>query len=358
MQYPKRTRRASRYSKGSRRFPRYSTKNRSRVWKARPRNSLKKSVAAEVRRHLRSPKLRPETKVYYSCHFANRPYLKQHPDSRKQMMMSAVRLPFWPIQSKPASMKQFLLPLTSLVPGQRPSQSAPDQRFRQDERVWIDWVRIQMDIVHRSSVRGQLFVFPNAERRNASASQYPYAFVFPNSKVADSTVPTMPTELNMYGISKSNLLGEGEEPRQIGITDGPFSYTKDNFGNQVWKTSDGEAYNAVMSRSEGRAVGDITVRVDCGPQKKKGPVCKFEFPVTSHQGQNLRYHHVDFFIKIGMWQKFKNPGNSLVEGEKPLEVFLFLDTPCVAEGDDAMDTGTTSVVDKVTGLTIEACFRY
>ena len=219
-----------------------------------------------------------------------------------------------------------------------------------------------MDIVHRSSVKGQLFVFPNAERRNASASQYPYAFVFPSSKVADSTVPTMPTELNMYGISKADLLGERKEPRQIGITDGPFSYTKDSSGNHVWKTSDGEAYNAVMSRSEGRAVGDITVRVDCGPSKKlTGPVCKFEFPVTSsHQGQNLRYHHLGFFIKIGMWQKFKNPGNSLVECEKPLEVFLFLDTPCVAEGDDAMDTGTTVIVDKlkVTGLTTEACFRY
>ena len=79
-------------------------------------------------------------------------------------------------------------------------------------------------------------------------------------------------------------------------------------------------------------------------------------PVASEQGSNMRYRHLDFFIRVGRWQKFKNPGNSLVDGENPLEIFLFLDAPGVKE-EGVMDTGSGEVGATVTNMTLEACFR-
>ena len=299
--------------------------------------------------------MRTESRVYYNCHFASWPEVKVSEEG-KRMMSKSERYLFWPIQSMAGAMKQFLIPLTSLVPSQRPSQSAPDHRFRQDDRVWIDWLRIQMDVCHNTTLRGKVFAFPNAERRNHATPDYPYMMVYP--KVRDGTVPTMPTELNLYGLSKAKLIGQSNERRQIGNTDGPFAYVRNNSGNLCWKASDGEAYTAVMSRSEGQAVGDISLRIDSGPVKKKGTVLVYDLAVNGHQGDNQRYHHLDFFIRIGKWQKFKNPGNSLVEGENPLEIFFFLDAPgAVNRVDDMEDENMVDAPCKITGLTLEACFR-
>ena len=199
-------------------------------------------------------------------------------------MSKAERYDGWPIQSVPGGLKQFL---TSLVPSQRPPQSAPDSRFRHDDRVWIDWLRIQIDVLHNTTLRGKVFVFSNAERRCCQLSEYPYAMVYLKSR--DGTVPNLPTELNL------KLLGLSNDRRQIGNTDGPFAYARNNSGNLVWKASDGEAFTAVMSRSSGQAVGDISPRVNSGPVKKKTTVLLYDLPILGEQGGNKRYHHLDFF---------------------------------------------------------------
>jgi hypothetical protein len=167
------------------------------------------------------------------------------------------------------------------------------------DKVWLDWARLQIDLFHCSTVRVEMFVFANTERRNVTKGSTAHDFVFPSSKVKDLTVPTMSTEIDLYPLTKSQLLGSGASRRHIGLTDGPFSYSRDNNGELSWKSSDETAWNAVLARTVGQPVGDISLRTDGGPSQDKGAVAKFMLSVASEQGSNMRYRHLDFFIRVG-----------------------------------------------------------
>ena len=339
-----------------RRYSRYTSSKRGKYVSAkRGRSSnIRSIVAKEVRRAVKSPRILSETKVYYKCFMSNPP--QRQKDGKLE---SDGRLPFWPLYlaGENSNLKHIMIPLTALVPTQRPITSGPDSRFRGEDKVWVDWVRIQFDLYHRSTVRGLIFAFPNAERRNASANAVPYHFVGPSPKATGGTVPNVSTEIDCYPLSTSDMNGSVQSRRQIGVTDGPFAYVKDNFGDFGWNSSDRTAWNAVISRGGGRPVGDITFRIDGGSQTTRGSVCKFILPVVGDQGNNMRYRHLDFFFRIGRWQKFKNPGNSLTDGENPLEFLVFLDSPGSAP-DASMETDNLDDLGgKVTDWSVEACFR-
>jgi len=311
-------------------------------------------VAKEVRHAVKSPKLLTETKVFYKCFMANPPTQQKDGTSVVGDTLSC-----WPLfmGGESSALKQIIVPLSSLVPCQRPTTSGPDSRFRDNDKVWIDWVRVQIDIYHRSTVRGLVFAFPNSERRNASVNALPYCFVVPSSKVSGGTVANEPTQINCYPLSTSDMDGSNSSRRQVGASDGPFAYTRNNYGDLVWNSSDGTAWNAVLSRGGGRPIGEIFSRLDSGSQTARGSACKFILPVVGEQGDNMRYRHLDFFLRIGRWQKFKNPGNSLIDSENPLELFIFLDTPSPVL-DGSMDTDTFEELGgQVTGWTVEACIR-
>lgn len=313
---------------------------------------MRSLITREVRRAVKSPKLLTETKVCYRCSLSQPLYR----DDNGKLMAGSV-LSYWPLHftGEHSSMKHIIIPLSGLVPSQRPVASGPDSRFRDTDRVWFDWVRLQIDIFHWSTVRFLAFAFPNSERRNVSVNSVPYRFAIPNSKTTGGSVAIVPTELYCYPLSTEDLIGTNEKKRQVGVSDGPFAYTRNNLGDLVWNSSDGTAWNAVVSRSVGRPIGEISSRIDNGPQTPRGSMCKFMLPVRADQGTNKCYRHLDLFFRIGRWQKFKNPGNSLVEGENPLELLMFFDCPCPG-GDDDMDIEPVMGA-KVTGLTVEACFR-
>lgn len=350
----RKSRRKGRYSNTSR-YSRYPSRKRRYAPAKRGRSkNIRSIVTKEVRRAVKSPKNLSETKVFYRCFMSNPP--QRQKDGKLDV---GARLPFWPLYlaSEQSTLKQIMVPLTALVPIQRPSTSGPDSRFRGEDKVWIDWVRVQVDLYHRSTVRGLVFAFPNAERRNASANAMPYHFVGPSFKVNGGTVPNVSTEIDCYPLSTSDMDGSTQSRRQVGATDGPFAYAKNNTGDFVWNSSDGSAWNAVMSRGCGRPVGEITSRFDSGSPTSRGSVCKFILPVVGEQGNNMRYRHLDFFLRIGRWQKFKNPGNSLIDSENPLELFIFLDTPSPVL-DGSMDTDTFEALGgQVSGWTVEACIR-
>src|SRR6267378_4768824 len=117
----KKPRRKGRYSNHSR-YSRYPSSRKGKyacAKRGRPRN-MRGLVAKEVRHAVKSPKLLTETKVFYKCFMANPPTQQKDGTSVVGDTLSC-----WPLfmGGESSALKQIIVPLSSLVPCQRPTTS-------------------------------------------------------------------------------------------------------------------------------------------------------------------------------------------------------------------------------------------
>lgn len=239
----------------------------------------------------------------------------------------------------PSSVRKYaILPISELIPTQRPVAGEADDRFRSLHTVFVKGVSLRMTVNHAEGVRLLVFAFRNGMRRDVTPSSGTRPFV-DRATILDQPVKGRPVSEVVFDVmSKEQLMGMdgcGKHAfRNLGVHDGPFAVTRQLNGNFEWKGTDLSAFTSRFSKDEGRPVGTVYAKLDGGVSKAHGKTFKGMFGSSSH-GQNpnvsgwigTRTRQIEFFIKLNHREKFAVSNGSLSVNERPLELFIGFDTP-------------------------------
>lgn len=268
--------------------------------------------------------------------------------------------------SGPSSQKNYaLLPITELIPTQRPPVAPADDRFRSYDKVHLKGVSLRLNVNHAEGVRLMVFAFRNGMRRDTECTPMYRPFVDPRSfsmegkSTKSQGEPT--TQLCYQVMTKGELMGmegDGKFPvRHLGLEDGPFGVMRGLDGLLDWHSPDMTAFSSRLNQSEGGPVGNIYSRVDGGPRKSHKRVYKGHFQSgslsrTAGFGSNSSHlkgfvntksHDVELFIQLNKEEKFAFPQGSHSVNERPLELFVGFQTPGalvgIDQGDDVAAAG-------------------
>ncbi|KAJ5157988.1 uncharacterized protein N7500_007639 [Penicillium coprophilum] len=260
-----------------------------------------------------------------------------------------------------SAFKYGILPITEVIPTQRPSVGEADDRFRSHNKVLVKGVFLRMVVNHTMGVRLLVFAFRNGMRRDISPSISTRPFV-DGSTICDPPVKGRPPSEVVFDVmGKEQLMGmEGSGKhgfRNLGVHDGPFAVTGQLNGRYDWKATDLTAFTSRFSKDEGRPVGTIHVKIDGGASKSHGQTYKALFgsgtlkrtnecdgadpSVTAWMGTRTR--HVELFIKLNKHEKVTVSNGSLSINERPLELFVGFDSP------SSMHAATSSAKDVASG---------
>ena len=255
----------------------------------------------------------------------------------------------WPlhVEGPLASFKYALLPISELVPQQRPIGAVPDDWFRSDDVVVLKSVTLRMTLAHAEGLRLVCFAFRNPTRRGQESNSKTRPYVV--QPVEGMNQP--PSGVKYEVLSKEMLLGRGKTgagalPRQLGDYDGPFAVTVGADGSLDWESTDGSAFEANFSSEEGRPVGKIEVSVDGGKARKCGRFCNLMMSSSSlmrttnfdngistlgRGWTGFRFRRVKIYIELGKKLKFRKSTDSVLFNEEEYELFLGVDCPSVAD---------------------------
>lgn len=249
------------------------------------------------------------------------------------------------IEGPHSANKYAILPISEIIPAQRPSEMNADDRFRSYDSVTVKGVSLRLTISHAESVRVMAFVFPNGMRRDMPADSGGRPFVDCASIGASKGAGGPVSELMYEVMSKEQLMGmEGSGKHAIqnlGVHSGPFAVKR--FANELfdWKSTDGSAFMSRFAKDEGRPVGKIYASVNGSKEKMHGTTFKHLFNSSSlmrtigFDGQNehlqgwvgARTQQLELYIKLNRSEKFRMSNGSLSVNERPLELFLGFDAP-------------------------------
>lgn len=310
----------------------------SKKWKS---TSLDKVVERKVKRELSRVKRGPPRSVSVQLKPARFDRSTEVPDVMEMKQWNGY------IQGPNSARKYAILPLSELVPPQRPATGEADDRFRSYDRVLIKGVCLRMRISHAEGCRLLVFAFRNGMRRDNPVSTMTRPHVDVAAVSAAPSKGSPPCELYYDVMTKEELMGIGSEYaiRNLGVHDGPFAVKRCDDGNETprfdWKATDGTAFTARLNPVEGRPVGKITARIDGSVSKAHGKVFNAMFSSPSlmrtfgYDGQNpnvsgwvsSRSRQVELFIRLNEPERFAVPGGSSSVNECPLEVFVGFDCP-------------------------------
>jgi hypothetical protein len=249
----------------------------------------------------------------------------------------------------PSSARKYaILPITELVPSQRPQSGEADDRFRSFDKVLVKGVSLRLTVNHAEGCRLLVFAFRNGVRREhaPSSSSRPHVDVAKVSEDISKDLPTgLPVSELYYDVmTKSQLMGIAQEAyglRHLGVHDGPFDVKKNVVGLFDWNSTDESAFTSRFNKDQGRPVGTIHAKLDSGVSKKHGKTYKAMFGTASlmrtfgYDGQNpnvagwisTRTRQIDLFIKLNQKEKFTMSRDSMSVNERPLELFVGFDSP-------------------------------
>lgn len=246
----------------------------------------------------------------------------------------------------PSSARKYaILPISELIPTQRPAAGEADDRFRSLDVVHVKGVSIRMTINHAEGVRLLVFAFRNGMRRDIAPSSGTRPYV-DRASISDPPVKGKPVAEVVYDImSKEQLMGMNGSGqfafRNLGVHDGPFDVTRQLNGNFEWKGTDLSAFTSRFSKHEGRPIGTVYAKLDGGASKKHGKTFKGMFGTSSLMRTNAfdgmnpnvsgwigsRTRQVELFIKLDRREKFTVSNGSLSVNERPVELFMGFDSP-------------------------------
>lgn len=271
----------------------------------------------------------------------------------------------WPayLNGSKSERKYALLPISELIPSQRPIMASPDDGQRRFDKVFIKGVSLRISLIHAEGVRLMLFAFRNGNRRGLPATTVtrPYQLVQDKSEVARSVKYEILTRQELYG----EVLPGEQAARHIGYHEGPFAVLPGS-ENPRWKSTDGTSFTSRFSKAEGRPVGRIEVKLDENVKRKMGSVCNLNLltsslmrtvsgPVSNSLGTTWtasRFREVEVYIDLQQEEKFATSSESVAVNERPLELFVGFDGPAPFD----MTTSKSTVCACITAMDMEVYY--
>ncbi|KAJ5796165.1 uncharacterized protein N7518_004705 [Penicillium psychrosexuale] len=171
------------------------------------------------------------------------------------------------IQGPQTADKYAVLPITEVIPTQRPPAGEPDDRFRSFDTVLVKGVSIRMTINHAESVRLMVHAFRNGMRAGTSnSSQRPYA---DRHGISDPPVKGRPVSEIVFDVmSKEKLMGMpgcGKYGfRNLGVHDRPFAVSPLVDGRLDWYGPDFTAFTSRFSTGDAQPVGKVYATINGG----------------------------------------------------------------------------------------------
>lgn len=240
---------------------------------------------------------------------------------------SVEKIEKWYSSSDEKGKKYALLPISEIIPCQRPAGSAADDRYRISDSVSVDGVNLRLCLSFVQPVRLIVFAFRNGRRGDGPADGGCRPFV-DSAKCGVSTGTSVPvSDLIYQTLSKEDLLGV--DPGKSGVMGnmrlhgGPFSVVRGTDENVKWHATDGTAFTCRVSRGAGGPCGTVFAKVDGGSNRKYGNV----FRQTFHPAGGGGYRHVDVYVKLDECERYVQPSSSEPVGRRPLELFVGFDSP-------------------------------
>lgn len=248
------------------------------------------------------------------------------------------------VEGPSAGRSYAILPVSELVPAQRPKDSDADDRYRSFDKVHIKGVSLRMSVNHAEGVRLMAFAFRNPVRRDTEPciSHRPFSDV---AGLPGNISKNQVTTEVVYDVMDKNSL-MGLEPRigsipNVPVHDGPFKVVRNSSGKYGWKSTDGSAFTSRFNTGEGRPIGQVFAAVDGGRQKKCGSMFKSIFNASSlmrtvgfdRQDEQVkgwvstRTRQVELYFKLDVKEKFTFSNSSVPVSERPIEIFLGFDSP-------------------------------
>lgn len=341
----------SSYSYGSRRrkaAPRSRYGSRTFKSRASPRwarNRLDKLVASKTQQALKKLRRGPPRCLPVQLTAAQFDRTKSIPDVRALGQWTAYG------QGPSSAEKYVIIPVSELLPPQRPSAADPDDRFRTYDSVYVKGVSLRMTINYAEGVRLMAFAFRNGRRRDTSVSTATRPFADAASTAAVPAKGQQPvSQLLLEVMSKEQLMGipSGKEHvfRNMGVQDGPFKLSTGVDGILDWHSVDSTAFTSRLSSDQGGPIGKVFAKVDGEREKSCGRVFKalyqsggimrttaFDSKTSNLQGfVSTRTRQVELFFALNKRIRFAQPGGSTPVDERPIELFVFFDAPGPLQG--------------------------
>lgn len=245
--------------------------------------------------------------------------------------------------------KYGLLPVSELIPSQRPALGPADDRFRSYDSVKIKGVSLRMTINYAEGARLRVFMFPNAARRGNEPSMATRPFVSASEVKSEDAMEDVksqgvgPPSRIVYGVmSKDELMGNGKGTDcNMGLHHGPFDVCHQEDGSFDWHSPDLSAFMSRFTKGDGGPIGTMYARVNWGQQRKCGKSFSKIFSSTSlartpgFEGENVGLEgwigtqtvQVELFWKLNRQERFRDASGSLSVNERPLEIFVGFDSP-------------------------------
>lgn len=220
-----------------------------------------------------------------------------------------------------AHRKYALLPITEVIPSQRPAAAEADDRYRFSDEVFIKGVSLRFMVRQVDNCRLLVFAFRNGSRRGMAPSPTTRPYVV-DTTVSDTDVEGCASDILFDIMSKDQLMGKGSgsgyAASNLQMHNGPFEIFNGRNEQPEWKAVDGSAFTSRFSGGEGGPTGKI--------YKSAGSVRTAQGAVFNEVCGGTLTRQVELYVKVNRWEKFTEPTCSVPVNGRPLELFLGFDS--------------------------------
>lgn len=222
--------------------------------------------------------------------------------------------------------KYATIPITELIPPQRPCNCEADDSYRTFDKVLVKGVTLRFSVRSTQPSRLIVFAFRNEARGDTPCmtATRPFSIqTYDGSAVADQVL--------FHTMTKAELMGaEGNgNSRNLELHNGPFA-THQRQGSFCWKAPDQSAFTSRLNTGQCGPLGKITCTYNGSRSHARGA----RFLKTLE----VAFSQVEIHISLNENESFVQPNGSMSTTGRPLELFIGYDSVsfgAVAEAETA-----------------------
>lgn len=235
--------------------------------------------------------------------------------------------------------KYVLLPVTQVIPSQRPAMEDPHDSFRGHDDVYLRAVSLRLTVSHSVSLRLKACIFRNWARFGHEGALSASGLHMQPFEICTQgpDYKSLPNSVSYEMLSKDAMLG-GKKisglPQQLSLSNGPFATRIGPDGQAEFDASDGTPFTCRSSSRDGAPIGSAKITIDGVAHRKKFKMPSVNLPITSNlhaqgvagpQTSYSRHRQIELFWTLN--EKIHFRGSLQSSMYAPIEMFLGLDVP-------------------------------